>query len=308
MPASITLTSEQIDRFHRDGFLAIDRITEVEEVARLRAGFDRLFATRAGRERGKQFDLAGTDEEDRPAVLPQILDPVEFAPEFAQTQFRANALAIAQQLLGPEAERWFEHAILKPAGYGAATPWHQDEAHRNDPGVEYEQLSIWMPLQEANAANGCMQFIPRSHRGPVLEHHSPNNDPRVTALECIGAFDPAEAVLCPLPAGGATVHHCRTLHHAGPNVSATPRRAYIIAFRGKMRPAPAFAGYAWNTAKQTPAQARAEAWRKRGGAVAQGWRWAAGSTRRVIGKLRRAGGKVLRMMRSGRGRAKPGGG
>lgn len=287
MLPTMTLSAEQIARFCEDGFITLDEISTPAEVEQLREIFDRLFASKAGRERGRQFDLAGTDEDDRPAALPQILNPVEFAPELAQTIFRANALSIAKQLLGPETIPWFEHAILKPANYGAATPWHQDEAHRNDFGCEYEQLSIWMPLQEATAANGCMQFVAGSQRGPVLEHRSPGNDPCVTALECVGDFDPASARLCPLPPGGATVHHCRTLHFAGPNHSEIPRRAYILAFRGPTRPNPNFQGYPWNAAKKTAAQSRAVKWKNRGGLLGRVAREATKFVGRCASKARR---------------------
>jgi ectoine hydroxylase-related dioxygenase (phytanoyl-CoA dioxygenase family) len=287
---SFNLTAGQIGQFRREGFITLDRITSDAEVERLRAIFDRLFSTGAGRDKGSQFDLAGTDEEGRPPVLPQIVNPVEFAPELAETEFRAAALDIARQLLGPEAQPWFEHAILKPAGYGAPTPWHQDEAHRSDPGVDYEQVSIWMPLQEATVENGCMEFIPRTHLGQVLDHRSPGNDPRVMALECVGAFDPATAVPCPLRPGGATVHHWRTLHHAGANTSSNPRRAYILAFRGKFTPNPQFKGYDWNTEKSTAAQVRRAAWENRGGLVGRASR----STGAFVSRMRQKAARILR--------------
>jgi len=288
--AQFNLTPEQIRRFRDEGYVALDRITTDEEVTRLRGIFDHLFATAAGRDRGSQFDLAGTDEEGRPPVLPQIVNPVEFAPELAETQFRAAAIEIARQLLGPEAQPWFEHAILKPPGYGAPTPWHQDEAHRSDPGVDYEQLSIWMPLQEATVENGCMEFIPKSHLGPVLNHRSPGGDRRVMALECVGDFERAKAVACPLPPGGASVHHWRTLHHAGANTSSIPRRAYILAFRGQTRPDPEFQGYPWNSEKATAAQARRTAWENRGGAVGRAARRAKG----LVARVRQKASRLLR--------------
>ncbi len=293
MNPAATLTPAQIAQFRADGFLALPSITTPDEVAQLREIFDRLFAEGAGWAKGAQFDLAGTDDGRRPA-LPQILNPAEFAPELLATEFRRNALAIARQLLGPEAEPWFEHAILKPPRYGAATPWHQDEAHRDDPGVAYEQLSVWMPLQEATEANGCMRFIARSHLGPVLPHRSPGDDPRVTALECTGDFAPANAIPCPLPPGGATIHHCRTLHAAGPNGSDLPRRAYILAFRSAGRPDTEFRGYPWNMEKRTAAQARHAAWENRGGALGRASRAAA---KAGAGMLRRVRGKVARLLR-----------
>src|SRR5262249_25958331 len=142
--------------------------------------------------------------------------------------FRVNALAIARQLLGPETQARGEHAIFKPAGRGAATPWHQDEAYW-DPTLDYTAMSLWIPLQEATVENGCMQFIPRSHRQDVLPHHCIDNDPRIHGLE-VDSIDPSTAAACPIPAGGATIHHNRTLHYTGPNRTSIPRRAYILGF------------------------------------------------------------------------------
>ncbi len=254
---TVTLTQEQIEFFKREGYLALPAITTPEEIAWLRKIYDRLFAERAGREEGNQFDLAGTDEEGKEATLPQILGPVKYAPQLAQAQFRVNAEAIAKQLLGPEARFSGEHAILKPPYIGAETPWHQDEAYWN-PALEYKSISIWMPLQEATVENGCMQFVPRTHNQEVLPHHQIGHDPRVHGLE-VDDFDPADVVACPIPAGGATIHHCRTLHYAGPNRTDVPRRAYILIFAIPPRERPAPRNFYWQDQWQTARLARRKA-------------------------------------------------
>lgn len=252
---TVMLTQEQIDFYHREGYLAIESISTPDEIARLSAVYDRLFSERAGREEGNQFDLGGTDEEGKEAVLPQILGPSRYAPEFKEGLFRVNALAIAQQLLGPEVTAQGDHAIFKPARYGAETPWHQDEAYWN-PMMEYNSFSLWMPLQPATLENGCMQFIPGSHRWEVQPHHCINNDPRIHGLE-IDEADTSKAVACPLPAGGCTVHHNRTLHYTGPNHSDIPRRAYIIGFGLHAKPRKEPRVFYWNDRKQTPREQRA---------------------------------------------------
>src|SRR5271170_5205003 len=131
--SNFQLAADQVARFHEEGYVVLDRVASDEEVQRMREIFGRLFTSQAGRDRGSQFDLAGTDEDGRAPVLPQIVSPVEFAPELGEMEFRTTALEIARQLMGADAAPWFEHAILKPPGYGAPTPWHQDEAHRYDP-------------------------------------------------------------------------------------------------------------------------------------------------------------------------------
>ena len=258
------LSPEQIVRFREDGFLALHGLTTADEIGRLRATCDRLFDGRVGYERGRQFDMLSPDDDAaRPARLAQILNPVDFAPELGETIFRKNALAVAQQLVGADAVFWFEHAISKPALCGAATPWHQDEATRNDHGVAYQQISFWLPLQQATVENGCLRYIPGSNRGPVLTHRSPHNDPRIWTVECAGGFDSSCETFVPLSAGDAVVHDSRTLHGAGPNQTDTVRRAYVLAFRGATRPAPEFRGYSWNLEKHTAAHARARAWEAR---------------------------------------------
>ena len=251
-----SVSPEQVAFFHENGFLAIDAITTPEELERLREIYDRLFSQRAGRERGDQFDLAGSDEDGKAATLPQILAPSRYAPELLQSQYYANARHISQQLLGPEATFQGEHAIFKPARYGAPTPWHQDEAYWN-PAMRYTSLSVWMPLQEATLENGCLQFVPGSHRWEIVEHRSIGGDVRVHGLETVEPIDPALAIPCPLPPGGATFHLNRTLHYAGPNTSDIPRRAYIIGFGLPHQPHEGQRSFPWNEKKRTARDERA---------------------------------------------------
>ncbi|MGH7491652.1 MAG: phytanoyl-CoA dioxygenase family protein [bacterium] len=257
MPESIIqLTQDQIDFFHREGYLVIPAITTPEEVAHIREIYDALFARQAGREDGNQFDLAGADEEGATPALPQILMPVRYAPQLAQTLYRTNALAISQQLFGPTSSYKGEHAIFKPARHGAETPWHQDEAYWN-PELDYNEGSFWMPLQEATPENGCMYFIPGSHRLEVLPHHSINNDPRIHGLEVdMTHVDLAKAVACPLPPGGATVHASRTLHYTPPNRSDIARRAYILGFGVEQKRRLTPRRFPWNEMKQTAREVR----------------------------------------------------
>jgi ectoine hydroxylase-related dioxygenase (phytanoyl-CoA dioxygenase family) len=226
---TVVLTKDQIQFFHREGYLVLDSIVPPEEVERMREIYDKLFANKAGRAQGEFFDLGGTDEKGKQEALPQMMNPSRYAPEIAVGQFRVNALAIAKQLLGAQAEFKQDFAICKPPGSPVPTPWHQDNSYL-DPKFDHNNINIWIPLQPANLENGCLHFIPRTHLSlDVLPHHSINNDPRIEGLEC-DQVDLAKAVAAPIPPGGATIHHTRTLHYAGPNKSANPRRAYILEF------------------------------------------------------------------------------
>ena len=229
--ATVELTAEQIEHFRAEGYLSIPSITSADDVAQLREIYDRLFDERAGRDLGLQFDLAGTDEDGNEAVLPQILEPQRFAPELNDSLLLVNATSISRQLFGPEATCSFFHAINKPPLIGPETPWHQDASYW-PPHLDYRSASIWVALQEATLENGCMQFVPGSHRGEeLLPHRSLNDDARIHANELRREMmdHVRGAVACPLPPGGATFHGGFTLHYTGPNRSDAPRRAIILS-------------------------------------------------------------------------------
>lgn len=231
---TVRLTEEQISFYHNQGYLAIDHMTTPEEVAYLRKAYDRIFEQRVGHDVGDEFDLVGGDT-DGPRKLPQIVEPRNYAPEFQNTLYEANAIVIAGQLLGDGMVQRGSHAIFKPAHYGAHTPWHQDAAYWNPAKPYHSSLSIWMPLQDATLENGCMQFMPKSQKMDILPHHHIGHDPKVIGLEVDdGQADFSNAVACPVPAGGATFHGGHMLHYAGPNHSDVPRRAYILMFGVRM--------------------------------------------------------------------------
>jgi hypothetical protein len=80
MVPTVSLSSEQVRFYRENGYLSIPNLMPADEVDWMRVVYDRLFREKAGREVGDQFDLAGTDEDDQAAVLPQILGPAKYAP------------------------------------------------------------------------------------------------------------------------------------------------------------------------------------------------------------------------------------
>jgi ectoine hydroxylase-related dioxygenase (phytanoyl-CoA dioxygenase family) len=228
LPIITQLSDQEIAFYHENGYLSVDRVASDEEIAEIRIIYDRLFASRAGRSVGDHFDLVGTDEEGKEPLLVQILQPGKYFPELRKTDLYRNVVNLICQLLGSEAVFFGDHAINKPPRHGAETPWHQDEAYW-DPGKDHCGISVWIPLQPATILNGCMHFIPGSHRLDVLEHRPIGNDTRVHGLEILpGTFDFSGAVACELPPGGATFHGGRMLHYTPGNFTGEYRRALIV--------------------------------------------------------------------------------
>jgi phytanoyl-CoA dioxygenase PhyH len=230
------LSAEQIEKFHRDGFLAIEGFTSPADLAGIRPLLLDLYARFHRLPLRHAVDLGDVA---RHAGRPQIAEinwTLELAPRLRRTTTFARCRAVAEQLLGgPVEHTGYDHAILKPPHNACATPWHQDQAYAG-PGPLPVSVHFWIPMQEATVEMGCMQFIPGSHQGPLLPHQRRHG---AHAMEAVGV-DPAAAVACPLPLGGATAHLPRTLHHTGPNRTSMPRLAWSLEFARRLRERPSW--------------------------------------------------------------------
>jgi len=239
------LTPAQVEFFHQNGYLAVDNVMPLEEIPQVRAIYDRLFNEDRSKTEGDLYNLTGQKQQGKKEDVAQILQPGKYAPALLETQLVANLKAMMVQLLGPGTVMVGDHAINKPPRNNAPTPWHQDEAYWN-PAKEYSGLSIWVPLQPATKLNGCMYFVPGSHREEVVPHQPIGDNPLTPGLEVVpGAFDMSKAVACELPAGGATFHLERTLHYTPRNQSDDFRRAYIAVGTLYERPRAAARRFPW---------------------------------------------------------------
>jgi ectoine hydroxylase-related dioxygenase (phytanoyl-CoA dioxygenase family) len=222
-----SLAPDQIAFFAERGYLSIQAITTPDEVAWLRAAYDELLADQGALRLRYDAGAAGGPS----GIIDQIFLPERQCPKLTETRYLANARRMASLLLGigPEAVHYGGlMMIYKPAGAGRDVPWHQDEVYWEFPTKRCHSLSVWMPLDEVTAESGCMQFLPGSHRLDVLRYRQPPGEPLVLDEP----VDVSGAVACPLAPGGATFHHCRTLHYTAANTSDRPRRAFTTIFHG----------------------------------------------------------------------------
>jgi hypothetical protein len=223
-----SLLTGQIDALWERGFGSFENIASIEEITELKGICERLIFAGKGAREGALFDFIG----DNPLAstgLTQLSMPSNFNPRLRRTNYHKRLEVLARQVLGPQARFAGDHLFYKPPVAGPETPWHQDEAF-HDPRFNYKEVSFWLPLQPATIENGCLRFIPGSHRWSVQPHRKLPGKERSHGIECYDGFDPNDAVFCPVPVGGCTVHLGRTLHGAGPNVTETARFAYVVVF------------------------------------------------------------------------------
>jgi ectoine hydroxylase-related dioxygenase (phytanoyl-CoA dioxygenase family) len=227
-----TPSREEIAFFQENGFLAVERITSDEELTWMRQIYEFIFSPEQAGEKGAPIDRSGTKKAGEAKLLSKIYFPEMRFPELLKTSFHRNAKRYAAALLGvgfDELSSW-GHMIRKAPG-GRATLWHQDEAYW-EPELDFCALGVWLPMDAVTTEMGAMQFIPGSHKRGILPHKH-DDDPALNILTVDDAFDINKAVSCPLPAGGATFHHSRTIHYTAPNTTNVVRLAYPIEVQTK---------------------------------------------------------------------------
>jgi len=231
----------------------------------------RLIETGVGRKEGRNFDLAArSGGEGLPS--PQMVRPVLNAAELAGLSCRNTILALAKQLLGPDASFAMDNTILKPSRIGGPTPWHQDEAY-NDPRHYQEQVSFWIAITDSTVENGAMAYIPGSHSLGILPHRLHGGSAEANSIECYEGFDPTAAEICPIPAGAMIIHHGRTLHGASGNKSDSPRLAYILVYKTPPRPRTELGEFPWNQQVAKSSRMERRRWLLRGGIFPETWRF-----------------------------------
>jgi ectoine hydroxylase-related dioxygenase (phytanoyl-CoA dioxygenase family) len=227
----LSLTPSQVERYHAEGFLAIERLVDDATVAMLRAAYDELLDGVAAPPFDRQ--LGG--------ITRQIMHPSFRHPAFDVNPAVEAAREIVSELYPDRTVgRTFDMLIFKPPGHPHETPWHQDHSYTFRPvtragaAIPDGFVQFWLALDDADVENGCMHFLPGLHRAPLLEHvvasGNPDDDSRLLALrDPERQADLRRTVACPLPAGGCTLHDYGTPHYTPPNRSSDrPRRAYIF--------------------------------------------------------------------------------
>ncbi len=205
------LTQREIEQYHQDGYVVPDLRLNQETIQSIREDHSRFV------ERFPQFyDYCG-------ALLVYDLTFLNYARN-------ESILDMVEQLIGPDFALWNSSLFAKPAKIGSRTPWHQDGEYW--PIRPLATCSVWIAVDESNTNNGCLRFIPGSHRSQTLSKHHVNNARGLSLpLELDkDQFREAEAVDVELEAGQISLHDVYLMHASEPNRSERPRRGMTLRF------------------------------------------------------------------------------
>ncbi|MQA87281.1 MAG: hypothetical protein GEV03_22300 [Streptosporangiales bacterium] len=226
LPDSSRITSPSAFRefFATHGFCAVEPLLDEELLTATR---NRLGDILAGR---TDFPATAFDTERQPTsggAEPVIRKLKDLArnDEFFATLARDNRiLDLVQEITGPDIKLHASIGWMKPPHIGSPKSPHQDSAYWTH--VEPPEFVVcWIAIDPATADNGCLNFLPGSHRRGILPH-AMLEEWRVPEENV--PYDQAVAV--PVPAGGASFHSGKTVHWSGPNHTPHPRRAISFAY------------------------------------------------------------------------------
>lgn len=221
------LTDEQVAHYHREGYLAGVRLLSAEQCDVLCAELAEL-TDPAHPGHALFYEYNSNESADPSRVLFHALGAWRVTPGFHDILWNPRFTMAASQLLGGGVRFWHDQLFCKPAHHGGVVAWHQDYSYwtRTQPMAH---LTCWIGLDDATRENGCLQYIPRSHRWPLLP---------ITGLA--GDMDAIQAVLTPeqrsefrpvaieLQRGECSFHHPLLVHGSYENRTAGPRRAVVI--------------------------------------------------------------------------------
>ena len=210
---SVSLSSDSVERYGRDGVLFPIRVLSLAEATRYRDALESVAAS-CGEGYRRRFDNL------------HLFFP--WAYRLATGEALLNAV---ESILGPDIVVDGTLVFYKPPHDSSYASWHQDSVYSGwhlTPSV-----SAWIALTPSERSNGCMRVIPGSHQGGVLEHDNVLNDPNL--LNRRGErvrtdVDESQALDVTLQPGEMSLHHTNVVHGSNPNGSAGPRIGFIVRF------------------------------------------------------------------------------
>ncbi len=224
---SASLTPAQLDFFHQHGYLSGVRILSDSQIETLRAELARLMDPAHPRH-SLFYEFHLNESSTAGSVLFHALGHWRIEPGFHDLLWHPAFTGPAAQILGGPIRFWHDQLFSKPARHGGVVAWHQDYSYwtRTRP---MQHLTCWIGLDDTTRENGCLWYVPGSHRWDLLPITGLAGDmEEIRTVLTPAQLDAFRPVPIELRAGECSFHHPLMVHGSYENRTAAPRRAAVL--------------------------------------------------------------------------------
>ncbi len=136
---------------------------------------------------------------------------------------------LAAELAGvTELRLYHDHAMIKQP-WANPTNWHVDGS--GCPFFARNANVLWLPLDDATVRNGCLYFLPGTHRTSRFEVDAALDKASIGGiLEAYPEWRGIEPEAAEAKAGDGVFFSAMVAHAAGPNMTIHPRRAVALVY------------------------------------------------------------------------------
>jgi len=137
-------------------------------------------------------------------------------------------LDLVEQVLGPDIILWGSSIFAKPAGVGKKVQWHQDS--RWWPMRPIINCTMWIAVDESSPENGCLRYIPGSHRWDIMPHLDEIEQGLLGSSIPENLFRQEDTRDIVLQAGKFSLHQANLVHGSEANTSPKRRAGLVLRY------------------------------------------------------------------------------
>ncbi|MFC3198870.1 phytanoyl-CoA dioxygenase family protein [Parapedobacter deserti] len=227
------VSNEQIDFYRENGYVVIEDFLNAEELEHWRNAVTRAIQVRNGLKiPGKDVRLGEEDGINEDAayfnnVFDQLLNLWQTSEEVRELMVDDRIGKMAADLAEVDGIRiWHDQTLIKRP-WANPTSWHLDTPFWSF--SDRRALSIWVALDDATLENGCLFFIPGSHKTTTFENAGIGKN-MGGIFEVYPEFKQAKSHAAVMKAGSCSFHNGLTIHGAHANMTPGYRRAMTCAY------------------------------------------------------------------------------
>lgn len=224
-PQERAMTPDQLQTYHDAGWVVIPEVVDPSLMAALRADLDGLH----DRQRAQPVDGTGVVwEHEYPERIHQLMNSELVSPIIDDLTRNQRLLDAIEAIVGPDVLLFHSKLMMKSAGTGGTTPWHQDWGYWRHHSAEPTHCNAMLAIDAHGPSNGGLQIVSGSHKdGPVDHRHVTTTAFSTGLSDDMSAFQATPVIMQP---GDMVFFGPMVIHGSGPNTGDQPRRANTFAF------------------------------------------------------------------------------